>query len=354
MTADKHFNRWMRRAVALFLLVLAYVLMADMTIPMTPHSMVQRPVLTIAPQVAGEVVEVAVSNNQAVKAGDLLFRIEPRDYQLAVEKAELALSEAQQTNDSLRAQLAQAGAAVRQAQVAAAEAKREFNRLEALRGRKLVSQQQLDQTATNVDATAASLVAAQQQQRSVQAQLGESGEQNLRLRQARNQLAQARLNLERTQVRAPEDGVISNLQLVAGVQTQAKQSLLSLVVSGKERIAADFREKSLARVKDGAQAWVVFDALPGQVFNATLSSRDQGVAQGQLLPNGQLAQPEQSDRWVRDAQRVRVYVNLDERLPASLVSGSRATVMLEASQNVVIDWLGKVQMRVVSLLHYVY
>ncbi|WP_346837850.1 HlyD family secretion protein [Microbulbifer sp. SAOS-129_SWC] len=354
MTADKHFNRWMRRAGGLFLLVLAYVLMADMVIPMTPHAMVQRPVLTIAPRVAGEVVEVDVANNQKVKAGQLLFRIDPSDYELAVQKAELALGSAQQTNDNLRAQLAQADAAVSASDAANIEKNRELKRLQSLRATKVVSQQALDQAATAVDTSAAQLVSAKEKRRAIRVQLGLAGDQNLLVRQAQNQLDSAQLALSRTDVRAPEDGVVSNLQLVSGIQAQAKQSLMSLVVTGKERIAADFREKTLSGIGDKARAWVVFDALPGRVFTAVLSSRDLGVAQGQLSPNGRLAAPEDSDRWVRDAQRVRIYVELEDKLPPSLVTGSRATVMLAGTDSGLLQWVGKTQMRIISLLHYVY
>ena len=354
MTADKHFNRWMRRAGALFLLVLAYVLMADMVIPMTPHAMVQRPVLTIAPRVAGEVVEVDVTNNQKVKAGQLLFRIDPSDYELAVQKAELALGAAQQTNDNLRAQLAQADAAVKESEVDHIEKKREFKRLQSLRATKVVSQQVLDKAATAVDTAAAQLVAAREKRRAIRVQLGLEGDKNLLVRQAQNQLDSARLALSRTEVRAPEDGVVSNLQLVSGIQAQAKQSLMSLVVTGNGRITADFREKTLSDIADNAPAWVVFDALPGRVFPAMLRSRDLGVAKGQLSPNGQLAAPDESDRWVRDAQRVRVYVELNGKLPSSLVTGSRATVMLAGTDSGLLRWIGKTQMRVISLLHYVY
>lgn len=354
MTADKHFNRWMRRSGMLFLIVLAYVLLGDMAIPMTPHAMVQRPVLTIAPRVAGEVIDVAVVNNQKVKAGELLFRIDPSDYELEVQKAELALSAALQTNDSLRAQLAQADAAVKGAEADNLEKQRELKRLQTLRATMAVSQQALDQAATAVDTSAAQLVAAREKRRAVDVQLGLEGSKNLLVRQAQNQLDSARLALARTEVRAPEDGVVSNLQLVSGIQSQAKQPLLSLVVTGKERITADFREKTLSGIADSATAWVVFDALPGRVFPAVLSSRDLGVAQGQLSPNGQLAAPDESDRWVRDAQRVRVYLELDDKLPSALVTGSRATVMLAGTDSALMRWIGKTQMRIVSLLHYIY
>ncbi|QJR80669.1 HlyD family secretion protein [Alteromonas pelagimontana] len=355
MTADAQFNRWMRRAAVLFVLVFGYIMVADVTIPMTPHSMVQRPVVAIAPRVSGEVIQVAVTNNQQVAQGDVLFTIDPRDYEIAVEKAQLALSEAKQENENLQAQLAKAEATVVQATVNHEETVREQKRLKTLLSQNLVSQQLVDQMSAQVDSAAAELQAAIQSKRSIQVQLGEQGDENLRVRIAQNQLRQAELNLSRTTVTAADDGFISNLQLTRGVQAQANQPLMSLVVTGKERIAADFREKSLNQISQAATALVVFDALPGKVFTGRLTSKDFGIAEGQLSADGKLAQPEESDRWVRDAQRVRVYIALqDAKLPPSLVTGARATVLLEKSSSGFFHWLGKTQMTIVSLLHYVY
>ncbi|MDK2778982.1 MAG: HlyD family secretion protein [Pseudomonadota bacterium] len=355
MTPDLHFNRWMRRAGILFLIILVYVLTTDMTTPMTSYSMVQRPVVAVAPRVPGEVIAVAVRNNQPVQEGDLLFRIDPRDYQLALEKAELQLREVNQTNATLQAQLAQARAAVREAEVTVQEKQRELQRIHSLHERNLVSEQQTDQAKTDLDAAQARLAAVQESSNAARVSLGDAGEQNLRVRMAVNQVKQAQLNLSRTDVRAPEDGVVTNLQLVAGVQASAGQPLMSLVGLGNERIAADFREKSLARVDDQVSGWVVFDALPGEVFPARLQGRDLGVAKGQLQADGSLAQPDDSDRWVRDAQRVRVYLSLSsEPMPDSLVTGSRATVMLAACDNTLLRLLGSLQMHIISLLRYVY
>ncbi len=355
MTPDIHFNRWMKRAAILFLLVLAYLLFIDIALPLTSYAMVQRPVVTVAPQVSGVVTDVLVENNAQVNKGDVLFRIDARDYRLALEKAELALSQVSQTNAALKAQLAQAEAAVQEADVAVTEAQRELQRAESLHQRKLSSQQALDQAQTRLDSAKAHYQAALESRNATRVQLGDDGEDNLRVRQARNALAQAQLNLSRTTVVAPEAGVVSNLQLLPGTQANAGQSLISLVASGDGRIAADYREKSLLNIDPNAAAWVVFDALPGEVVHAHLDSRDMGVAKGQLLANGQLAQPDDSDRWVRDAQRVRVYLQADAgALPNALVSGSRATVMMSASDSGLLAWLAAAQMHIISWLRYVY
>lgn len=355
MTPDIHFNRWMKRALALFAIIFTYIVVTDVTIPMTSYATVQRPVISIAPQVSGEVIEVAVQNNQAVKQGDLLFTINPLDYQLAVSKAELELKKAYQSQDTLHANIAEADANIAASKFELAETEREFKRLKSLQSKNLVSEQSIDQAQTQMQAAQANLKAAQAKKSAIQIALGEGDQNNLDIHSAQNDLNDAKLDLERTEVRAPMDGVVSNLQLIQGMLAQSNQALLSLVVSGKDRITADFREKSIANVQPGTRALMVFDALPGQVFEGKLSSRDFGIAQGQTLANGVLATPDDSDRWVRDAQRVRTYIKQNEEsLPDTLVSGSKATIMLMRNESSFLQGIGAFQMHIVSALHYVY
>lgn len=79
-------------------------------------------------------------------------------------------------------------------------------------------------------------------------------------------------------------------------------------------VVADFREKSLRHVKEGDEATVVFDALPGRLLAGHVSAFDAGVREGQQVADGQLVDIPTSDRWVRDAQRVRIHITLDEPL----------------------------------------
>ncbi|MBF3061290.1 HlyD family efflux transporter periplasmic adaptor subunit, partial [Pseudomonas aeruginosa] len=96
---------------------------------------------------------------------------------------------------------------------------------------------------------------------------GTAGEDNLRLRQARNALAQARLQLQYSSVRADRAGTLSNLQLTPGTYVPAGTPVAALV-DDRIDIVADFREKSLRYVRPGDRAAVVFDARPGEVFGA--------------------------------------------------------------------------------------
>ncbi|WP_417506174.1 HlyD family secretion protein [Marinomonas gallaica] len=354
MTPDIHFNRWMKRAIALFLIIFAYLVIADVTIPMTSYATLQRPVLSIAPQVTGKVVEVAVHNNQHVQKGDLLFKIDDSDYALAVREAELLLQQAHQSNQTLKANIAEEDAKLASANVTFKENHREYQRLRKLQKQHVISDQQVEQAQTQVQASQANLKAIEARKNAILIALGDDELNNIDVNNAQNSLDNARLNLSRTAIYAPQDGVISNMQLVSGMVTQSNQPLLSLVVTGYDQVTADFREKSITNVQPGTAALIVYDAFPGQLFEAELVSRDYGIAQGQSMANGVLATPNDSDRWVRDAQRIRVYIQQKGEVPNSLVSGSKATVMVESSDSAVFRFIGHLQMRIVSLLHYVY
>ena len=104
----------------------------------------------------------------------------------------------------------------------------------------------------------------------------------------------------------------------------------------------------------GTDAAVVFDAFPGQVFRAHVTSSDAGILAGQEAVNGELSEPETSNRWVRDAQRMRIHVALDEELPKHLPTGARATVQLYNSEGPFARFFSGMQIHLVSLLHYVY
>ncbi|PLP25353.1 HlyD family secretion protein, partial [Klebsiella michiganensis] len=133
----------------------------------------------------------------------------------------------------------------------------------------------------------------------------------------------------------------------------AATPLLALV-SNQTDIVADFREKSLRHTGVNTDAAVVFDALPGKVFPAHVTSSDAGILAGQEEVNGQLSQPEQSTRWVRDAQRMRIHIALDEPLDKPLPTGARATVQLYNSDGPFARTFAGAQIHLVSFLHYVY
>lgn len=353
MTPDQRFARRVRSAIVAFVLLFAYFLAADLWMPITPQAQLTRPVLRLAPRVSGQVLDIAVTNNAHVEAGQLLFRLDPEPFRLAVNAAELALEQAAQDNAELDASLAAARADKLAAEASAQELARETERLGKLVASQHVSRQLFEQTQSQRAAARAKVSAATARIHQLAAERGAAGDGNLRLRQARNALDQARLQLQYSEVRAERAGTLSNLQLSPGAFVAAGSPVAALVADEAD-VSADFREKALRYVGLGDGASVVFDALPGRIFAARVSAIDAGVKEGQLDANGDLAAPATSDRWVRDAQRQRLHVLLDAPPDAPLPSGAKATVQLYPHESPLAAFFGRVQIRLISLLHYIY
>lgn len=353
MTPEQRFARWVRVAIVMFVVLFAYFVVADAYMPMTPQARLLRQVAQVAPEVSGQVVDVTVTNNTRVDAGDVLFRIDPEPFRLAVEKAELAFEQAQRDNAELDATLAAARANLASAKADAEELARERHRVETLIQRNSISRQRYDEVIAEARAAAAAVDAAKAQVSSLIVQRGESGDDNLRLRQARNALNAAKLDLERTTVRAEQAGWVSNLQLAKGDYVTAGSPVLAQVGETMD-IVADFREKSLRHVEVNESAWVAFDAWPGDVFHARVASLDAGVRDGQVIANGNLTDIPTTDRWIRDAQRLRVHLTLEDK-PASLPpTGARATVQLAPVDHGLAAFFARAQIALMSWLHHVY
>ncbi|TFH90564.1 HlyD family secretion protein [Vibrio ouci] len=353
-TADQKFRLWMRTLIVLFVVLFAYIIVADRQVPLTTESRVQGYVVQIAPEVSGKVTHVEVQNNQHVNAGDVLFKIDDRKYRLALKQAELSLDSAYEKEQTLYAQREAALANIARASATYNNAHREYQRLQKLSKQNLASKSALDNALAQYQVTGSVLKAEQQNLVVIEAQLGNGKGQSTPVQVAKNSLEKAELDLSNTQVLAPKDGVVTNLQVDVGTMANSNMPLVTFVPTGSLWVAADFREKSVANVDQDYQALVAFDAMPGDVYPFTLASRDYGVAAAQQTPNGALTKVEVNNRWVRDAQRTRVNLTTEQTLPSALFVGSRATVVLYPQESVLWQWLAKVQIRFASWFHYIY
>ncbi|PSJ45182.1 HlyD family secretion protein [Zobellella endophytica] len=349
MTPEQSFTRWVRRALCAFILLFAYFVIADSYMPMTPEARIQRHVVPVAAQVSALVSRIHVENNQHVSRGQLLFELDDSDYRLALQQAELGLRQARTAQKQAEAALAEAVAAARQAGLNADELQREAGRIVRLHQNGHMSQQRLEQARVEAESAGVARLAADARRQEAEQSLRAAGIEVERAGTAREQAA---LALSRTRIHAAADGRVGNLQLQQGNYAAAGQALLALI-SDQAWVTADLREKSLRHVQAGTAVDIVFDALPGRVFAGHITSIDVGVREGQQAADGQLAQPVNSDRWVRDAQRLRTHITLDEEWPP-LATGARATVQLYPSANPLLHGLAATQAWLVSQLRYLY
>lgn len=349
MTPEQSFSRWVKIALTAFFVLFGYFVIADNYMPMTPEARIQRYVVPVSSRVSGQVSQVHVTNNQQVEPGQLLFELDDSDYLLAVKRAELALGQAKTEQQKAESGLVEIKAELHQSELQAKEQGREASRIARLHKLGHMSQQQLEQANTKVSLAREASAVTRARQQEVEQGMTVAG---IMVQQADVALSQAHVNLARTQVRAESPGRIGNLQLRQGQHANEGQALMALI-SDKAWVSADFREKSLRHVSTGTPVDIVFDALPGQVFSGHVISIDSGVREGQQAADGLLAQPVNSDRWVRDAQRLRTHIALDEDWPP-LATGAKATVQLYPIDNPIFYGLAAMQARVISVLRYLY
>ncbi|MGN6268429.1 MAG: HlyD family secretion protein [Sphingomonas sp.] len=271
----------------------------------------QSGLVSVSPNVEGRVIEVDVRNNQHVKKGDVLFRLDPAPYQTAVAQAEAALAAARTDVGSLRAQYRQG-----QADLAAARDKVTFATREAARQKELLaegisSQSQYDQAVLALQNARAAIQSTGQANESIEAKL--AGDINAPLgrqpgvQQAQAALDRARLNLGYTVIRAAQDGVVANVdQLQVGDWVAASKPVFSLAGT-RIWVVSNFKENQLRYMRLGQPAEIKVDAYPDLKLKGRVESFSPGTGNSFSVLPAENA----TGNWVKVVQRLPVIVSID-------------------------------------------
>ena len=252
--------------VAITVLLFALSVAMERLTPSSSQAVVQAYVVRMASEVAGRVLEVGVTDNARVTAGQVLFRIDPQPYEIAVAEAEARLERIGQTLGASTQAVESA-----QAKLVKAQADRQNVRAQAQRARTLVergvyARAKLDEANAALGVSDATVTGAEADLAKAREELGPQGNDNPQFKEALAALERARLNLLHTTVLAPSDGVVTNLQLGVGQVVGTGQAALTFIDAGTIWVAAAYKENSLEHVATGDEAEVVLDSLPGTVF----------------------------------------------------------------------------------------
>ncbi len=263
----------------------------------------------ISARVEGHIAEVAVTDNQPVKAGQLLVALDDATYRAKVAKAEAALAMARNATSGESAGVEAARAAVGQARARSEQAAIDLARGEALFARQVIPKERLDQLRTAAKVAKNALAQARQNLRQAAAQLGEVGDDGLKARIAERaaELDLAKLNLAYTRITAPVDGYVTRKSAEVGNNVQAGQPLLALVQLEEPWIVANYKESQLTHMEPGQKVEFSVDAYPGRTFSGKVDSIMAGTgAAFSLLP------PENATgNYVKVVQRVPVKIVID-------------------------------------------
>ncbi len=297
----------------------------------TDNAYVRAEKILIAPQVEGRVVEVAVAQNQAVKQGQLLFRIDPAPLQLALAEAEAQLARIDNTANASRAEVQSTSSSIQAARETLAWAQRDLLRMQELATRQLVAKKMVDDARHAVASAQSNLVNAQALQQQASASLsGNVATPTRDLPEYRAALAkrdQARLDLLHAEVRAPADGVVGMHDLQAGEYLSQGQTAMPLVASAPIWVEANFKETELTHLQVGQHAVLRVDAYPDARWQATVASISPASGgEFSVLP-AQNA----TGNWVKIVQRVPVRLEIS---PDSLHGGPQLRAGMSADVDV--------------------
>jgi multidrug resistance efflux pump len=341
------------------LLSLLLYFVGDRITPYTSQARIQAFVVPVAAEVAGKFSQVHIHNNDEVQPGQALFDIDPRPYEIALQKARADY-------ESIRGSVSAAGAAVDAARAAlqAAIANRDMAERDAYRQEHLykedqgaISVRRLEIAQATREEARSKALRAEADLRQAQEMAGDTGDNNTQLQSARAAVEKAELDLSRTRVFAPARGIVTDLQTDVGHFAQPGAPVMTLIARRDLWISADMTENNLGHIDPGDEVAIVLDIMPGEVFKGRVRSIGGGVASSQQSKPGTLPTVDNNRDWLRQAQRIPVAIDIDAqdmaRLPTVPVGG-QADVLVYTGDNLVMNALGALYIHAMSWLSYLY
>jgi membrane fusion protein (multidrug efflux system) len=287
----------------------------------TDNAQVKTDIVSVTAQVTGPVTEVGVKNGDHVNKGDILFKIDPAPFKVALENAQAQLAAARLQTTQLRTQASGTGADITGAQANLSIKQNALNRQQALLKEGFTTRADYEDALNEVKTAQTDLADARARAANAQAAIA-PGEQPS-VAQAQAAVDKAQLDLERTVVRAPMAGEVANAdRLQIGTQVVSGVGAVSIVHSNSAWVEANFKEKQLTDMRPGQPATVDIDAYPGVDFKAHVDSIGAGTGSEFSILPAQNA----NGNWVKVTQRVPVRIMFDGTPSRPMIAGLSAVV----------------------------
>ena len=282
----------------------------------TDDAQVKQDIVSVSAQVTGPIEQVYVRDGRHVKRGDILFRIDPAPFQVALENAEAQLAAAQLQTSQLRTQAAGTGADIVGEEANLKIKQNALGRQQALLKQGFTTRADYEDALNEVKTAEQQVADAKARAANAHAAIA-PGEQPS-IAQARAAVDKAKLDLERTTVRAPMDGVVENADsLQVGQMAVTGLGMLSVVHSQTAWVEANFKEKDVGKMVPGQRATIEVDAYPGQKFEGHVQSVGAGTGSEFSLLPAQNA----NGNWVKVTQRVPVRIAFNGTPSKPMIAG---------------------------------
>jgi membrane fusion protein, multidrug efflux system len=336
-SAAKGYRRGLRIATMLLVPVIliatgTYYYLKNEHFVSTDNAYVQQDKVSISAELSGRIVEVAVRENQHVNAGDLLFRIDPAPYKIALDQSSATIAAAQAKVTGLATEYQTTGVDIASAKETIGFADREYRRQATLMQQGFTTRARLDAARHALNDATSRLATAHADARNAQAALATGAIApgvNPGILAGQVQREKALYDLSRTTVRAPVSGLISQSdRLQVGQMLVQGLPAVSIVATGQTWVEANFKETDLAKVRLGQSVQLTFDAYPDLDLKGHIGSIGAGTGSEFSVLPAQNA----NGNWVKVTQRVPVRIAIDSAPPRALIAGLSVHVRVNTKQ----------------------
>jgi membrane fusion protein (multidrug efflux system) len=296
----------------------------------TENAYVKTNIIAVSADIDGRVTEVFVRENQRISKGDLLFRMDPNSYNMAVRMAESQRETVRQNISATRAEYYQIMAEIEEKKSNVIYYQHEAKRQRKLIKKSITTRAKLDAAEYNLTAAKQEVATRRQKVRTVLAKLGgnpaRSFGEHPDFMMAEAQLSMAEMNLGYTEIRAPIDGIVTRLKLESGEWVESGEPAFGLIAVDRVWVEANLKETQLTHVRENQKVTVELDAYPNEIWEARVASISPATgAEFSVLPPQNA-----SGNWVKVVQRLPVRIEIEQKKGQSpLRAGMTVTVSID-------------------------
>ncbi len=272
----------------------------------TDNAYVRAGMVSVAANVSGEIIQIMIRENQAVKTGDVLFQIDPEPFEIAVAEAEAELAETGLEVESLKARLDMKRSELASASSDVEYQQSEFARYSRLAKSNTISKAKLEEVEHRLTEARNRAATARRDIDTVIAELGAGPDKHPKVLKARTRLEEAKRNLRNTTVRTRVNGIVAKTGLQPGEYVTAGQTMFALMATDSMWIEANIKETDLTHVRPGQKATLVIDTYPDRELQAVVS----GISPAAGSEYSVLPAQNATGNWVKITQRVPVRLEL--------------------------------------------